>query len=351
VEGLTVKLRLQFLVIALGFSVLAEQQKPPVQLFLSTPHPAYAVGDPIPVSLSIRPTDASPALEYREDIDRNFDANFSVLSPVGVKLKRLSDTNSRVGGSVSWGPLPQDKTLLIKTGDLAQIYSEPYYIQESHSFTVPGEYNIYYSALVVVRRAGTNTILWENLVTTQPLTIKITEVDSDLLNLAYIQLSDDKTPLPAVLGALSKVRYSKGSPNNEQFKILQRIFTGGNQDIKTAIIRTLSEHPCEESFKIIEQILMTEKNPMIRSEAIAALGMFKGDKVIQLVKDECHGRKERSYRAAVVILGNIGDDSCIDILREISSSDETEWVRQRAKESIEKIKKRTKDSSGIRSQF
>ena len=39
-------------------------------------------------------------------------------------------------------------------------------------------------------------------------------------------------------------------------------------------------------------------------------------------------------------MGAVGDESCIDVLQEISKTDETEWVRERARESIKQIEER-----------
>lgn len=78
----------------------------------------------------------------------------------------------------------------------------------------------------------------------------------------------------------------------------------------------------------------------MRSEAIAALERYNTPEARKLLLEECEARKERSYRAAVVVLGVVGDESCIDILRKIAKTDEMEWVRERARESIKQIEER-----------
>ena len=59
-----------------------------------------------------------------------------------------------------------------------------------------------------------------------------------------------------------------------------------------------------------------------------------------LLVNECIARRERSYIAAIVVLGEIGDRSCLDVLRNIASSDDDKWVRERALESIRRIEQR-----------
>lgn len=105
-------------------------------------------------------------------------------------------------------------------------------------------------------------------------------------------------------------------------------------------LRVFGAKVSAEGFKVISDVLGTENDPLLRSEAIAALGRYNTPAARALILKECKARKERSYRAAVVVLGAVGDESCIDVLQEISKTDETEWVRERARESIKQIEER-----------
>ncbi len=60
----------------------------------------------------------------------------------------------------------------------------------------------------------------------------------------------------------------------------------------------------------------------------------------KLLLSEIEERRERSFRAALVVLGSIGDETCISVLRDVVAKEDVDWVRERAKESLVKIQKR-----------
>ena len=75
---------------------------------------------------------------------------------------------------------------------------------------------------------------------------------------------------------------------------------------------------------------------------MVALGNIGTEEAISLIEKECKMRKERSYIAAVQVLGDVGRETSISILQDIYETDETAWVRETAEESINKILKRIK---------
>jgi HEAT repeat protein len=95
---------------------------------------------------------------------------------------------------------------------------------------------------------------------------------------------------------------------------------------------------------MIAKILSTEKDPFLRSEAIASLIVYPNRLSRKLLLSEIKERRERSFHAALVVLGSVGDETCISVLRDVVVKEEVDWVRERAKESLVKIQKRmTKD--------
>ena len=60
----------------------------------------------------------------------------------------------------------------------------------------------------------------------------------------------------------------------------------------------------------------------------------------KLLLSEIEERRERSFRAALVVLESIGDETCISVLRDVVAKEDVDWVRERAKESLVKIQKR-----------
>lgn len=332
---------IQALLIILGATTVMAGQQSPVELILRTPRSSYVIGDPIPTSLIIQPANASQSLEYREDIIRNFYGNFIVIGPGGLPLKRLSDETIRIPVDASW-IMVSNTEATVRSVDITDIYTEPYDIPELHSFSIPGDYEITYSASTAIRLSGNPDILWSGQINSRPLKITVTEVDASSLNAAYLILSGGNNDRGARLRALNKVRYSSGQLTAREVSLLRNALNDSDQEIKIKAIRTLGTKTSNESIKAISDILKYETDPFIRSEAIAALGHSNTPAARELVEKECTARKERSYRAAVVVLGSIGDETSINVLREIADTDMTEWVRERAMESIEKIEKRLK---------
>lgn len=326
------------LVLVVTTSLVAEQA-PPVELVLKTPQTAYAIGDPIPVSLLIRARDPSQTLEYRQDVIRNFYGNFTVIGPDGVKLRRLSDVDVRVSPNAEWMTVPNNGSS-VKRADLTEIYSEPYCITEPHSMTATGVYQVSYSAEIAVRPVGVPNDLWVGPITSAILKIQVTKVDSGSLRLAYQTVSKKNTDKSLQLRALTKIQYSDAPLTTGDCDLLRRSFWNSDHDIKTKVLRVFGAKVSAEGFKAVADILAVENDPLLRSEAIASLGRYNTPAARELILKECKARKERSYRAAVVVLGAVGDENCIDVLQEISKTDETEWVRERALESIKQIEER-----------
>lgn len=327
------------LLVFVAITSVAAEQAPPIELVLRTPQTAYAIGDPIPVSLLIRARDPSQLLEYRQDAVRNFYGNFTVIGPEGMKLRRLSDVDVRVSPNAEWMTVSNNGSL-VRSADLTEIYSEPYYIAEPHSMTATGVYQVSYSAEIAVRPVGVPNDLWVGPITSATLNVQIISVDSGSLRLAYQAVSEKGKDRSLQLRALTKIQYSDAPLTTGDYDLLRRSLRNSDQEIKTKVIRVFGAKVSAEGFKAISGVLATENDPLLRSEAIAALGRYNTPAARKLILDECKARKERSYRAAVVVLGAVGDESCIDVLQEIAKTDETEWVRERALESIKQIEER-----------
>ena len=105
-------------------------------------------------------------------------------------------------------------------------------------------------------------------------------------------------------------------------------------------VRALAKLRTDTSYKILKKSLDDKHGPIVRAEIIAAIGSFNNSDAMAVMVTEIKARRERSYRAAVVMLGSIGDKSVVSLLEEVASTDETDWVRDRANESIEEIRKR-----------
>jgi hypothetical protein len=321
-------------------STAAAATPPPVELTLTTPQTSYVLGDRIPVSLIIRPVASSATLEYRQDLIGDFAGNFTVTGPSGAKLRRLSDSTIHV--SVDAWVVITNGGSIVKSADLTDIYGEPYEIPAPHSFNATGVYEVTYEAVTAVRVPGGSDGRWEGRLRSQPLTIALVEPDQPALDAAYGAVAAESTNKLARLRALDRIRFSKTSLSPQEVNLLSKVFSGTDQETKIRVIRALGAKTSMKCVEAIADILRTEMDPYVRSEAMAALGHSETAEARRLVLEECQSRRERSYRAAVVVLGWIGDNSCTNALHQIAVTDDTDWVRERATESIGKIEDRLK---------
>ena len=328
------------LMILTAFTSVGDEQSAPVELFFSTPRTEYVIGDPIPVTLQIRAKDTSRLLEYSDDAFRNFYSNLRVMRSDGVRLGHRRIRDGHAYGEKGWGTVATNGAV-VKNFDLTEVYSDVTYFQRPHSLTATGEYGVVsHSEQMAIRYVGVTSNLWVGAVTSAPLAIKIIGVDSNSLQIARQVLSGEGTDRSVQLRALTKMQYSDGKLTTDDLVLLRRLLRNPNVSFKNKVIRVLGVKASEDGFKIISNVLATEKNPFVRSEAIGALEGYNTLAARKLLLEECKSGKERSYRAAVMSLGEVGDESCIDVLQEIAKTDETEWVRERALESIKKIEER-----------
>ena len=276
---------------------------PPVEFVLSTPKKAYEIGEQVPVSLCIRSRNASYMFEYKEVMSLKHDGHFSVVNPKGVKLQRQSDCG-KYAPLREWMAVTANGKLL-RNAELTKIYADLRDNAKPHALTMAGNYQVVFSAEIEIRDMKEPDKKWSGRLISAPLDIQIVD------------------PLP-----------------EKELTFLTALYMQSDNATKTQIIRILGTKISGDSFKSIVKILTVEKDPLVRSEAIAVLERYRTSESRALLVNECIARRERSYIAAIVVLGEIGDRSCLDVLRNIASSDDDKWVRERALESIRRIEQR-----------
>ena len=311
---------------------------PPVEFVLSTPKKAYEIGEQVPVSLCIRSRNASYMFEYKEVMSLKHDGHFSVVNPKGVKLQRQSDCG-KYAPVREWMAVTANGKLL-RNSELTKIYADLRDNAKPHALTMAGNYQVVFSAEIEIRDMKEPDKKWSGRLISAPLDIQIVDV-------AQIPSEEDLKALFAEGGdkalqlrALMKIQYSKVPLPEKELTFLTALYMQSDNATKTQIIRILGTKISGDSFKSIVKILTVEKDPLVRSEAIAVLERYRTSESRALLVNECIARRERSYIAAIVVLGEIGDRSCLDVLRNIASSDDDKWVRGRALESIRRIEQR-----------
>lgn len=322
-----------------GYAVFVNAQTSPVELFLSSPSSVYKIGEDIPITLSIRSKHPSANLEFRQDVIQNMTANFIITDPEGNTLQRLSeDAHYKIPAEdAPWIAL-KDNGTIIKTINITDVYTEPYDIDIPHTISKPGQYRILYKASVAIRADNNPVTLWQGPIQTAPINITIREVDEASLREARQILSGkNQNGKKEELQALNRMRYSTSQMPPSDYELLQAVLDKSDQEVKMYVFRILGAKHNDQSFGVILHALRSETNPYVRAEAIGALRHFKSPAALHLVMDECKTRRERSYRAAIVVLGSIGDKTAIPILQEIADTDDTEWVRVRAMDIIKQI--------------
>ena len=183
-------------------------------------------------------------------------------------------------------------------------------------------------------------MLWEGTIQTKPVTLTIDSFSQNEIGNLYEDIADSKATSDTRRTALKRIKRSQVSPSSTEVGVLERVYGGSDTEARTLIIKVLRCALPLEGVTAITEILKTEMDPLLRAEAMVSLGKLNTAKARALVLDELVSRREGSYRAAVVILGQIGDASAVIALREVATHDETEWVRMKAGKSIEEIEKR-----------
>ncbi len=331
-----------FFVIFIAVMSLGAEQTPPVELLLSTPRAAYVIGDPIPVTLQIRARDTSQVLEYGDKCFSKFYMHLTVMNPDGLELfyKTKRDGHGGTSRKEGWVTVAKSGTVVRDT-DLTDVYNNETraWSSKPHSLTFTGVYHVIYSDVVQVRPVGLESNLWVGAVTSAPLAIRIMPVDNDSLRAARRVLSKTNTELSLQLRALTKLQYSTAKLTTEDYNLLQKLLMRDDVTIDWKIIRVLSAKPSAEGFKVLSDLLATEKDYYTLSAAIAALEYFNTPAAHKLVLEECKSRTN-AYRTAVFVLGKVGDESCLGVLHEIARTDTNDLVHGQAIESIKKIEER-----------
>ena len=291
---------------------------PPVEFVLSTPKKAYEIGEQVPVSLCIRSRNASYMFEYKEVMSLKHDGHFSVVNPKGVKLQRQSDCG-KYAPLREWMAVTANGKLL-RNAELTKIYADLRDNAKPHALTMAGNYQVVFSAEIEIR----------DMKEPDKNADRLTELDREIRETKYTSIS--------LIDFLDQ--YSKVPLPEKELTFLTALYMQSDNATKTQIIRILGTKISGDSFKSIVKILTVEKDPLVRSEAIAVLERYRTSESRALLVNECIARRERSYIAAIVVLGEIGDRSCLDVLRNIASSDDDKWVRGRALESIRRIEQR-----------
>jgi hypothetical protein len=328
------------LMILTALTSVGDEQAAPVELFFSTPRTEYVIGDPIPVTLLIRAKDTSQVLEYRDDAFRNFYSNLRVMRSDGVIIGNMRIKDGHAYRGQGWVTVATNGSA-VKDIDLTEVYSDVTSFQRPCSLTVTGAYSVVsHSEQMAIRAVNVPSNLWVGAVMSAPLIIKILDVDSGSLQNARQVLSEGGADKSQQLRALTKMQYSGARLTADDYDLLRKLLKNPDGLFKINVICVLGVKTSEEGFKIICDVLATEEGPMVRSYAVVALERYNTPEALQLILEECKSRRERSYRAALPVLGKVGDESCIDVLQEIAKTDETDWVRERALESIKKIEAR-----------
>jgi hypothetical protein len=95
----------------------------------------------------------------------------------------------------------------------------------------------------------------------------------------------------------------------------------------------------EEHAPRLVEILRNDQNSAVRSFAAHALGVLAVTKSVPALVKVVESRQDRSYRAAIRALGKIGDPRAIPVLENVAKEDPVEWVRDAARQAIQKIRK------------
>lgn len=305
------------------------------------------IGDAIPIDVYAhrKNNTYNNELEWRLVAGKFSPVRFEVINPEGIVLRKLSDGGIRLLIDNGWRSIC-DVTARIGHGDLQEEYDEPYVSPVPHGFTMPGRYQVRCSMNMSVRERDSEKILWNGIVRSNWFFIDVKPVCIESLCKSWDAIRDKNC-----MGekkwtqSLMKIQFATDAIDQDGLDALLALYKNSSSNgVRTRILRLIGFKGPDGGSQMIAKILSAEKDPFLRSEAIASLIVYPNRLSRKLLLSEIEERRERSFRAALVVLGSVGDETCISVLRDVVAKEKVDWVRERAKESLVKIQKRmTKD--------
>ncbi len=325
--------RISFLVVALSGLVVA-QDAPAVRVILKASAAAYSVGDPIPVELTVEPVDGR-VMEFSEEFFANLKDKFVISNPRNQLVRSMSEFHYSISSPPKWLPTTKQRPYTLRF-DLSELYPEPHDVQYPHDLGEPGTYRIRYKGEISLRIVKSPAVSWRGQIESSEMAISVAVPSEQESRQAADRLINPSTLETDKLRALNKAKYLNP---DQRMAVFRHAVKSSNETIQVRALRLLGREQSSQTVEILKGALAAN-SPLVRSEAVASLGKNGSPEAVELIKEEARSRKERSYRAAVVVLGEIGDESALPILESIATTDQTDWVRERARESIEKIRRR-----------
>lgn len=310
----------------------------PVSITCKTEKDSYKFDESIVLKIVISSLNGL-ALEFEEMVFSHMKRKLVVKNPHGKFVNSRSEIIYRPHFPARWFNIDPDNVYIF-TRDLQKYFPKDHYTNIIHTLYEEGTYQVFYESNVKVRLKDSKEKLWEGVIKSNILNIYIKAPSKADLAVAEQLLLDGNVSEKEKLRCLKVISNVKSASSLKP--LLYALKDTSISVVIDAIWNLRQYKNRHEVHEGIKELLDINENKFVRSEAIGFLGEIGTKEAIDLIKSECRSRKERSYRAAVVILGNVGDAESIAMLQEIADNDKTDWVRERARESIQKIKSRIK---------
>lgn len=322
-----------FVLVMLLDPVVGYAQDVPINVSIKAEHARYTAGESIVVSLVVVP-ERNEVIEFREDFFVKLRDKFEVLNPRGEKLISTSEVIYRPASPYRWFEASKEKPYVYSI-DLAK----DVFIPSSHrpfptGLELVGSYSVRYLSHTAVRYPERkDDAVWEGEARSNVLQLNIVAPTTQEFEEAIDTLSTQGASETEKIRAVKKIEHLS---SGRKVDVYSTALKDQSKAVRTAAIRAIGDTKSQEAFLALKGRL-DERDPFVRAEIIAAIGKFRSPEAISLLVDEVKSKHERSYRAAVVLLGDIGDETALPVLTEVAESDSTDWVRERARESIKKI--------------
>lgn len=305
---------------------------------------SHEIGDPIPACVTLLVDDLKCKGDFELKIDENKGVDLSVTDPCGRRLMRLSDKKISVLTENQW-IASKNRTIKVAEVDLTEIFSKPYVTQLPHDFTVAGVYHITCSVDLSLRTRNTAEVISQRRISSKEYPLRILPVTSSSLEKSWNVVENyEHSNAKEVIIALTKIQSCPKELANNALIRLNVLYNKAIPEVKTCILRLIGAKKPTGGVDFLEKALLLEENPFLRSEVMGSMLGYDCEKSRKLLVEEVKSKRERSYRAAIVVLGYLGNEDCIDVLQEVVNTDEIDWVRDRANESIMKIRARLNHS-------
>lgn len=301
---------------------------------------SHEIGDRIPACVTLLVDDLKGKGDLEFKIDENKGVDFSVTDPRGNRLRRLSDKKISVLTGNQW-IVSTNRMTKIAEVDLTEIYCAPYVSQTPHDFNATGVYHITCSLNVSVRARNATGVMAQRRISSKEYPLRIFPATSNSLEKSWCVVENcEHSTAKEAISALVKIQSDPKELAHNDMAKLKVMYNKTFPEVKTYILRLIGAKKPTGGIDFVENVLLSEKNPFLRSEAMGALLGYDCEQSRKLLVEEVKSRRERSYRAAIVVLGYLGNEDCVDILKEVVKTDEIDWVRARANESIMQIRAR-----------